>query len=659
MTMEIIRTIVRSARDRFGFDGRDRAAVVKEYSPKIGLDAVHATINAFDDLVIDRGERAKLIRMLKLDKEEREDFNRIVGSDGKRLFRLRFAANYPLVALAHRLSFTPSRFAMDDLEQLVMNRLNAKYADYHDPRPLAVVIYPKSDWNGAFSWFTGFYKMIRSHSCYRKIGGKLVSSMKSESSSGRYVDNTLPGLMKFYRVLYYEAKNERELVAYFKQATQRRKASLVIFGGHGNQNVLALGAADPALSPVKSEKFYLDISDRQDLKGLSKRLVKGAHIVLHSCSNAAGGPGAHNMVNMMVDVFPGDFIHAVDSITSVSLRLDKKGRFMGLNPTVGNMVVMRRFTPEEMCSAIKRSGGADCSHLKKINAVMYFHFGPGSKIPPFPHPEVLSLTKIRKRLGGKTPNLSKALKHPDGFVRQSILRLMSRQKDTAQSIYFRILKDPSPQVRLEAMRLIARNKTLKTARAVARFLSDRNESVRKKALETLIGLGRWSGVILADTLLNGMRDDVRAEVVHLIGELDYKGAVGALLWASGFNYTLDIAIAKAFGKIADTRAIPNLVGLLVNSRRDVRWAARRSLDKMPGPAAVEELLSMMKHGFSRSRQLAAAYMRDEYYNEPEVIKAFIKALEGKDTAIRSIAVDTLRKSSDPKAKVALKKLRLP
>jgi hypothetical protein len=190
---------------------------------------------------------------------------------------VRFPIRLALRAYALDITYG-RRFPKDGkaLAAIVGNRILAKHMDVHDPRPLAVVVYPRADHNQAFRAFA-----------------KAVDLMR-----------------KGYFVLYYEVANEKEAVAAVKSATKRRKASLVWFGGHGSKSSLALSAPDPRTGKRASEERYLDTSDWSDLAGLASCVVEGGHVILESCSNGKGGTSAPNMLTFMSRIFPHAYVHA-------------------------------------------------------------------------------------------------------------------------------------------------------------------------------------------------------------------------------------------------------------------------------------------------------------------------------------------------------------
>lgn len=201
---------------------------------------------------------------------------------GERLRELRESLNLDLLG----------RFDTPEaMEEILENRRAPEAVDH---RPLAVVILSKDDWNGAFK-----------------------------------VPN-YAALTEGYRVLYYEADDDTDIRAAVLEATTSQKASLLVVGGHGERERLALGASDPRFGEVnEDEADYLDLTDRADLEGLSARTEAGAHVVLLSCSNGEGRGAVENVANLVAAAFPAQTIWSSTTPSNLQWELDEQGLFVG------------------------------------------------------------------------------------------------------------------------------------------------------------------------------------------------------------------------------------------------------------------------------------------------------------------------------------------
>jgi len=186
----------------------------------------------------------------------------------------------------------PNRLAdIEVVREVVANR---ETPGTNDSRPVAIVITPAKDWNGAFEM------------------------------------NSIRELTRAYRVMYYESDTDRDFYRAVLDSTTDKKASVLIIGGHGASNLLSFGAEDPAHTVETNEELYLDFSDRaemvdMDLKG---RLAQGAQIVVDSCNAGEGRNTAENIVNLVADAFPNARIYGPTDSTNKVLQFGPDGRML-------------------------------------------------------------------------------------------------------------------------------------------------------------------------------------------------------------------------------------------------------------------------------------------------------------------------------------------
>jgi len=157
-----------------------------------------------------------------------------------------------------------------------------------DDRPLAVLIYAKSDESGALK------------------------------------KTQIDELMQSHRVAYFEADEDTDLAAIYEAAGG--PASLVVLAGHGTRDHLALGEGDPAEGVSANEARYIDLSDGAQLKGLE--LAPGAQVVLRSCSTGSGAADRKNLANMLAELYPEAHVWAPREPINNMMRFDDAGRFV-------------------------------------------------------------------------------------------------------------------------------------------------------------------------------------------------------------------------------------------------------------------------------------------------------------------------------------------
>ncbi|MBI5542477.1 MAG: DUF4116 domain-containing protein [Deltaproteobacteria bacterium] len=198
--------------------------------------------------------------------------------------------------LAGRLERTgidfPERFvSRATLEEVLRNR---EALDPADPRPIAVYVFPKEDWNNAFA------------------------------------DDNLAALTKHYRVMYYEARSETDFIDALKGATSSKPAEVLVIGGHGTASMTAFGAGDPAQeggwSPAH-EEAYLDFTDARQMKNaqIAECVAPGAKVILKSCSTGEGQDSQTNVANIVSTVFPHADIYAPLVSDNNTLQVDAEG----------------------------------------------------------------------------------------------------------------------------------------------------------------------------------------------------------------------------------------------------------------------------------------------------------------------------------------------
>jgi hypothetical protein len=159
----------------------------------------------------------------------------------------------------------PQRFTnADDLLAVMENRDALLVAD---ARPTALLFYTRHDYNGAFE----------------------KNQIQELNQRG-------------YRVLYYEVETMDEIAAILPEVNPAAQKILMVIGGHGTQNSIALGAEGGLDN--NNLAYFIDFSDEAQLSDLSGYIGEGSVIVYESCSTGAGGGGADNIVNMSDRAFP-------------------------------------------------------------------------------------------------------------------------------------------------------------------------------------------------------------------------------------------------------------------------------------------------------------------------------------------------------------------
>lgn len=170
-----------------------------------------------------------------------------------------------------------------------------------DDLPVAVVIGPTSDHNGAFTSSRGY---------------PLLDTL---ISSGRF------------HVLYFESDtdtgdHDAALAAY--EGTGR-SLHTVVFAGHGLRTAMARGGGDPATGEILDwrDEDFLDLDDLRagELGDLNAMMEPNGQILMWSCSNGEGGSDASNLANGMAEYVPGRRVYSTpipSNIASLEIRED-------------------------------------------------------------------------------------------------------------------------------------------------------------------------------------------------------------------------------------------------------------------------------------------------------------------------------------------------
>jgi hypothetical protein len=188
----------------------------------------------------------------------------------------------------------PLHFNTSTAREIIRNR---DQINQPDDRPVALLVYPKSDWNTAFE------------------------------------SNSMIELMEMgYRILYFEAVTSSDFRDAVVKVGSVQQISLMVIGGHGFLTHLNFGLEDKTRVKDGERDYYLDISRPQVLDGLSEYLAPQSIVVLESCSTGAGRDRIDNLANMVGRAFPHSTIMAATIPTNILGYIrDEEGRIIDVN----------------------------------------------------------------------------------------------------------------------------------------------------------------------------------------------------------------------------------------------------------------------------------------------------------------------------------------
>jgi HEAT repeat protein len=213
-------------------------------------------------------------------------------------------------------------------------------------------------------------------------------------------------------------------------------------------------------------------------------------------------------------------------------------------------------------------------------------------------PAQLEIEKQRQRLNS-----------PDEEERRDgLMHLGAMHLQAASRVALTSLADPSPVVRAVAAHAILALESEESSRVLIPLLNDKDEFVRREAVDAL-GLthSRSAVAALSERLVSDKKDSVRGAAAVALGEIADESAVVALaevlsqqlpsqpkgkpkLKAEQNPFVLR-ASATALGRIRSRAGVPALLGALANEKLpdDVRREAANALGLIGDPVAVPAL----------------------------------------------------------------------
>ena len=156
----------------------------------------------------------------------------------------------------------------------------------------------------------------------------------------------------------------------------------------------------------------------------------------------------------------------------------------------------------------------------------------------------------------------------------------------------RLLADPDPSRRCEAVSLLAKSADDQAFGSLMGALEDDAEVVRWNALHALGELGDRRAV---PVLLAASREgtvDMRAQALSALGLLQDPSTVGAISEIVG-DTVVGIVAVRVLGEIGDPAALPVVIPCLRSSWRDMRLCAARALGAIGEASAVGPLLECL------------------------------------------------------------------
>jgi HEAT repeat protein len=213
-------------------------------------------------------------------------------------------------------------------------------------------------------------------------------------------------------------------------------------------------------------------------------------------------------------------------------------------------------------------------------------------------------------------SLTKALKDNDSNIRKLAVQVLRNNGMPAVGSLIQALKDDEdPNIRKETAEALGFIGDVKAILPLIQALKDDDDRVQEESMKALIKIGVPSIDALAK-VLNDRNNQVRKHAVQALGE------------------------------IKDARAVESLIQVFTDSDVDVLGDAVSALEKI-GIASVESLIKALKDRDSQIRKLAVVALGE--IRDARAVEPLIQVLSDNDSNVRGEAADALSKISDIRA----------
>ena len=213
-------------------------------------------------------------------------------------------------------------------------------------------------------------------------------------------------------------------------------------------------------------------------------------------------------------------------------------------------------------------------------------------------------------------SLTKALKDNDSNIRKLAVQVLRNNGMPAVGSLIQALKDDEdPNIRKETAEALGFIGDVKAILPLIQALKDDDDRVQEESMKALIKIGVPSIDALAK-VLNDRNNQVRKHAVQALGE------------------------------IKDARAVESLIQVFTDSDVDVLGDAVSALEKI-GIASVESLIKALKDRDSQIRKLAVVALGE--IRDARAVEPLIQVLSDNDSNVRGEAADALSKISDTRA----------
>lgn len=218
------------------------------------------------------------------------------------------------------------------------------------------------------------------------------------------------------------------------------------------------------------------------------------------------------------------------------------------------------------------------------------------------------------------------------------------------------LKDQSPEVRCEALKVIAHIKDPSLVPAVINALSDSSNNVRTDAINTLAGIKDSRAVEPLIELLSDKDHSIRIGAINaLSGFMDKRTVPHLLKIMSDKNEAADIRllIMSALRQINPSQWTKNIVLLVEDPSPEIRREAIRGISTLQDPGTVTLLLTCLMDKDKEVRREVVLALGN--YKDNRVVDQLITILKSstEEKGIRIAAINSLTRIRDERSVIYL------
>ena len=195
----------------------------------------------------------------------------------------------------------------------------------------------------------------------------------------------------------------------------------------------------------------------------------------------------------------------------------------------------------------------------------------------------------------------------------------------------RMLRDDFVPVRFAAALAVGDSKYYPAENSVIQLLKDKDENIKIAADYALSKLGAGSGFELVRKMITSSDQTVKANAVLLLGKSGDKNSLKVLYWALRNKDSDDkvrFNAVEAIAMLGDERIYPKAWANLINIHGENKYAGIRAMGALGTEEAKNALITMLDDDVLEIRLMAAEQlgMLGETTGEAEVLKVFMKNL---------------------------------